>query len=47
MASDGRAEDGDGWRRMVGRRMGMGSVKWQVGGWGWVASDGRAEDGYG
>jgi hypothetical protein len=27
--------------------MGMGSVKWQDGGWGWVASDGRVEDVYG
>jgi len=29
VASNGRTENGDGWREMVGRRMGMGSVKWQ------------------
>ena len=38
---------GDGWRRMVGRRMGLGSVRWSDGVWGWVTSDGRTEDGYG
>jgi len=26
VALDGRTENGDGWRWMVGRRMGMGSV---------------------
>jgi len=28
VALDGRAENGDGWRWMVGRRMGMGGVGW-------------------
>ena len=47
MASNGRTEDGYGWRQMVGRMMGLGSVKWQDGVCGWIASDGRTEDGYG
>jgi hypothetical protein len=32
---------------MVGLRMGMGSVEWLDGGWGWVVSYGRTEDGDG
>jgi len=28
VASYGRTEDGVGWCQMVGRRMGMGDVKW-------------------
>ena len=28
VTSYGRTEDGVGWRQMVGRRMGMGNVKW-------------------
>jgi hypothetical protein len=47
VASDGRTEDGYGWCQIVGRRMGMGGVKWWDGGWVWVVSNGGTEDGDG